>query len=157
MTRSHKHRDHRREDADRRLTEAMAQPVAGPDLTRRIMGRLGYMQVSRRIARRRALERWAGRAALTAVAAVALGLGLRVYQSSPELRRPSGPTIPDALSNDLQRQQHRIGNVIRTIRTLSPQRPSDAPAESADPCEPPSPPAHNEDVNEWSIAPMRWV
>jgi hypothetical protein len=98
-----------------------------PDLTRRIMGRLGYMQVSPRIARRRRMMRWASRAGVCMAAALAIGIGLHVYENTADLRQPEGATIPAAITIDLQTQQHRLGSVIQTIRNLSTEtRPQDS-------------------------------
>jgi hypothetical protein len=139
---------------DRSLLADLSKPVRAPDMTRPIMGRLGYMHVNGTVARRKRLQQWASRVGVLLAAALALGIGLRFYEHSSAMRRPAGLTIPDALGNDLQLQQHRIGNVIRTIRSLSPKPPQDRPSRSAPEAGPPS---LNDDVNDWSIAPVRWV
>ena len=131
----------------------LSRDVAAPDLTHSIMGRLGYMRVSPRVARRHRVRRWASRVSVLMTAAIALGIGVQFYLSSPEVRRPVGPTISDALREDLSRQQNRIGNMIQTIRQLSPV---------ADPVSepPPQPSEHEdgvEDASESWIAPVRWV
>ena len=93
-----------------------------PDLSRSIMGRLGYMRVSPVIARRRAFMRWANRAGLVCVLGVAGVIGWRVFESSPQVRRPADTTVPQAISHDVQNQQERLGTMIQTIREISSPR-----------------------------------
>jgi hypothetical protein len=127
-----------------------------PDLSRSIMGQLGYMRVGARVARRRRMAGWANRAALCLVAAVAFGFGWRVFTASPQVRRPAETTLPQAVGRDVRMQQQRIGGVIQTIRSISspkvgkPSTSGERPAES-------KPRVLPEDVNRSAAAPVRWV
>jgi len=146
--------DHSKTDDS--LFDDLSRPLPSPDLTRSIMGRLGYMKVSHVIARKRRMQRWAGRVSVTLVMFMSLGLALKLYENSPEIRRPTGPTLPAAIGNDLQRQQRRLGVTIDTIRNLSPRPPQSivpAPVDS----EMQDPPEINNDVDQSSIAAVRWV
>ena len=110
-------------DALRDLSQARdgaGEPA--PDLSRSIMGRLGYMRVSPAIARRRTMVRWANRAGLVCVLGVAAVIGWRVFESSPQVRRPADTTVPQAISHDVQTQQERLGTMIQTIREISSPR-----------------------------------
>lgn len=93
-----------------------------PDFSRAVMGRLGYMRVSHAAARRRSLVKWANRAGLVGVAAVALIIGWRVLESSPQVRRPADTTVPQAISRDVQQQTQRLGDMVETIREMSAPR-----------------------------------
>ena len=101
-----------------------------PDFTRTIMGRLGYMRVSPTVARRHRIVQWANRAGMLMVVAMAFGLGWRVFESSPQVRRPVETTIPQAVSHDVQIQQQRVGSMIETIRSISLPRLNPPMAES---------------------------
>lgn len=135
------------------LADDLLEASAAPDLTRSIMGRLGYMKVSAKVARRHRIRRWLSRLGTAMVLAVAIGIGFQFYSVSEQIRRPEGPTVPDALGNDLQRNQDRLNNAIHTIRNLSPQRPA-APLKA--PAKPQSNPL-KDDVNSVSAMPTRWV
>ena len=144
------------ERVDHPLFEDLSRPLPAPDLTRPIMGRLGYMKVSEKRSRQLRLRRWASRAGLTCAAAVAIAMGWKMYLDGPEIRRPSGPTIPSAIGHDVIRQQRNIGAVLQTIRNLSPRvEPSDDQSQPAR--EPDEAPPPNDDVNQSTIAPVRWV
>lgn len=143
----------RRPDVDPQLLHQLTNSVKSPDLTRSIMGRLGYMNVSPKVARRHRLRRWSSRAGISLVAALAMAVGMKFYVNSDQIRRPVGPTIPAALGQDLQRQQDRLGNVIQTIRSLSAPRP--ATNQPAQPQDEPRP--LNDDVHGAPHAPIRWV
>jgi hypothetical protein len=133
-----------------------------PDLSRSIMGRLGYMQVTAETARRRRLSTWANRAAVLVVAGLAFAIGWRVFEASPHVRRPAGATVPEAIHRDMQMQQQHMRGAIRGIRTISTPRLDPGSAERA--IERDNPPVHpirpqelQDDVNRSSIAPVRWV
>lgn len=117
MSRIPSHDDRHLQDA----LDGLAQTGSGaaPDLTRSIMGRLGYMRVSPEVARKRFLMKWGNRAGMIAVGCVALALGWRVFESSPQVRRPNETTLPQAISHDVQQQQERIGSMLQTIRQIS--------------------------------------
>lgn len=128
-------------ELDRDVLRALREPVATPDLTRPIMGRLGYMRASsvamKRARRRRAIRR----VALCTVALGALAVGVQLHNQSPDIRTPDAITIPSAIRNDLGRQQQRIDRVWNTFRGLAPRgagvnQPSgSSPADDAAPVE----------------------
>lgn len=123
MSSPHRQDDQWLHDALRDLSQA--RDGAGgpaPDLSRSIMGRLGYMRVSPAVARKRALMRWGNRAGLVCVLGVAGIIGWRVFESSPQVRRPTDTTVPQAISHDVQNQQERLGTMIQTIREISSPR-----------------------------------
>lgn len=133
-----------------------------PDFTRSIMGRLGYMKAAPAAVRRRRIRLWANRVGVVVLTGAALLVSMHLYEHSPQARRPDGPTIPAALGRDLQQQQHRLGTMIHTIRSLSPriefepileEDEGDNENEWFDE----GPDALPEDVNQSSIAPIRWV
>lgn len=135
------------------LAEDLLDANAAPDLTKSIMGRLGYMKVSSKVARRHRLRRWLNRLGTALVLACAIGIGFQFYSVSEQIRRPEGATVPDALGSDLQRHQDRLNNAIHTIRNLSPRVPT-APLKA--PARPKASPLHD-DVNSLSSLPTRWV
>ena len=75
--------------------------ASAPDLTRSIMGRLGYMKVSPAVARRRRIRQWGTRAGLALSAMIAIAIGLQVYENGPTIRKPVGPTIPSATNSTM--------------------------------------------------------
>jgi len=123
------------------------------DLTKSIMGRLGYMRVSEKVARRHRIRRWLSRLGTAMVFACAVGIGFQFYSVSDQIRRPQGQTLPDALGHDLERHQNRLNNAIHTIRNLSPRIPT-APLRA--PVKPQARPVQD-DVNGVSALPTRWV
>jgi hypothetical protein len=133
------------------LTESRATP--SPDLTRSIMGRLGYMQAAPRAAQRRHRRRAIGRALMTMAAALLVVAGLHIHEQGPDARRPAGPTIPSAIGQEIDAQQQRLQRAIQTIQNLAPspsepqQQPTDGEYyEEIDP-----------DVDESGIGPVRWL
>jgi hypothetical protein len=132
-------------------------PVHAPDLTRAIMGRLGYMRISPAARRRRMLRKWGSRAALTCVAAVAVSIGLHAYENGPTVRRPAGPTVPAAIGSEIMRQQNRIGGVIQTIRNLVPPPQDQPPGDPSDEREAPGEPVGDDVNSPSSSSPLRWV
>jgi hypothetical protein len=136
------------------IFDRLSNDVAAPDLTKTIMGRLGYMPVSAKLARRHKIRAWAGRAGVLFTAAIALGIGFNFYLNSSEIRRPVGPTISDALRHDWQQQQKSIGSMMQTIQNLTPAQPSDGFEPNEGELDAP---AESPDTTESWIAPVRWV
>ncbi len=87
---------------------------SSPDLTRRIMGRLGYMQ-----SHRRSLSRWSQRGVFLLLAAATLAIGMHVFRNSDASRSPNGPTIPTALIEDVARQRQRLEHLHDSIRSIA--------------------------------------
>lgn len=131
----------------------LARPTDAPDMTRSIMGRLGYMRVPSAVSRRHRLRRAAGRLGLLCSALFAVGLGAKMYLESPQARRPADVTIPAAIDSDLQRQHQQFDSMIRTIRNLSPVNSVPRESEEGDREQD----GINEDVNHSSVGPVRWV
>lgn len=92
-----------------------------PDLTERVMRRLGLPAVTPREATRRRRRRALLRAALCVVFAAAGGLAVMLLWSQPG---PSAPTIPAAIRHDLQEHGRTIDRTIRSIRGLGGQLPA---------------------------------
>jgi hypothetical protein len=125
------------------------------------MGRLGYQRVSSQVARRRRLVARANRAAILMIASIAFAIGWRVFEASPQIRRPTETTISDAINHDVQWQQQRLERAIRSIRTIStPRLQIDSEDVEANPSDAERPRFQREfedDVNRSTIAPVRWV
>jgi hypothetical protein len=138
------------------LTFGRFDVCSNPDFTRRVMGRLGYMRVSKSRARRDRIRRWANRAGLMLAVAVAIGFAYRSYESSNQVRRPASLTIPAAISNDVQQQQHRLENVIRSIRSVVPIQPRLTPIDVPQQREP-EPQQIEGDFDQPQSSPFRWV
>jgi hypothetical protein len=143
-------------DGDAPDLDALGGADPAPDLTRSIMGRLGYMRVSGRIARRRRIRAAIGRTTTVVAAFGLIALGLRLHESSPGARRPVGLTIPAAIGHDVGLTQERFSRAIRGMRDLLRARPA-----ALEPAAPDPVPEHDEevdeDVNRSAIGPMRWL
>src|SRR5262245_7378743 len=153
---------HRPTPPDRRRDESepfdllnMLGPVESPDVTRAVMGRLGYMTVPARVARRQRLRRWGSRAGLTLATMLALGAGIRRYNESSRARQPLESNIPSALGNDLERHRQRFNDVIQTIRRVTPT-PSATPSAVPEADDDEGSPVED-DVQRLAGLPMRWV
>lgn len=153
-----RHNAHRDNDNSRSPEFAdLSRPVKAPDMTRSVMGRLGYMKVSDKVARRHRISRWCSRAGLTLAALVAIGIGWQVHDASSRARRPLEGNIPAALGNDLQKHRVRFEDVIQTIRRAAPKGPIQMPVDmSPDEDEDKGSPV-NDDVQRLAVLPMRWV
>jgi hypothetical protein len=127
--------------------------ASGPDLTRSIMGRLGYMQASPRAIRRRRYRRGVGRGLMTLAAAVLVITGVHLHEQGPDARRPSGPTIPAAIGTEIDAQQQRFRRAIQTIQNLAPAPPN--PLDQPDGGE--FYEEIDEEVDESGIGPVRWL
>lgn len=99
----------------------LSRPASAPDLTRSIMGRLGYMQVDPAIARRHRRRRWAARGAVVAMMLMAIGGGIAVFNQSDAVRRQHEVTIPSAIGQDVQQHQQRFNTFIRVLQSSTPQ------------------------------------
>ena len=137
--------------------EVDADGLAGPDQTRAIMGRLGYMRAAPGVAaRRRRRRRILGRAATAFLVVGAAFIAVRVHGIVGETRRPIGPTLEEAFRDELGRQRGIFDGAARTIRNLVPLA---APLEQ-DPDRTPSPwddPRLLEDLERSGIGPFRWL
>jgi hypothetical protein len=112
---------------DPALADALAERAPAPDLTRSIMGRLGYMQASPAAGRRRRRARHLRRGA---AALVVLGLvagGAALHHFGPSARRPAELTLPAALGQDVHLHQERFSRTIETIRSFAPRVPRVVP------------------------------
>lgn len=138
-------------DVDRIIEAELGREMQAPDLTRRIMGRLGYMQVPPAVAKRRRIQHLAGRAALVCVACVSAWVGVLAFQSSPEARGPLELTMPSAVRSDFQDSQQHMNSVIQLLRQLPPVIEVDGIDDDAELL------YLDEDVDRSAVAPVRWV
>lgn len=137
------------------ITDELSRPIDAPDLTRSIMGRVGYSRAVDPVVRRRRRQRIFGRMVTTLAAAMAMTAGVVLYQHTTEIRRPQGPTIPAALGHDVQQHRHRVNQMIQTIRDRTehfavPVRPQQQQ----------SPPVNvplEEDVDRSAVGPVEWI
>ncbi|MHC5009155.1 MAG: hypothetical protein ACYTGF_17550 [Planctomycetota bacterium] len=125
------------------ILRELGRAVPTPDLTGRVMKRLGMSQVSPRAARRRRINRGVARLALVAVAVGASALCVQWHKIGTTSARPAGPTIPSAIQHDLEHHGQTIDRAIRSIQGLSPWRPVSSPAWPV-----PTPPDHDETTEE---------
>jgi hypothetical protein len=131
----------------------LARPMNAPDMTRSIMGRLGYMKVPPVVSRRHRLRRAAGRLGMLCASLFAVAIGAKMYLESPQARQPAEITIPAAIDSDLQRQHLQSDSVIRTIRNLTPV--NSAPGDAGD--QDSEPEGIDEEINRSTVGPVRWV
>lgn len=145
---------------DQLLTE-LDCPVECPDLTRSIMGRLGYMKASPNVVRRARILRHVNRGLLGVAATVALGVGIFIHNHGPDARRQVGPSLSEAMNHDILKQQQRIGNVIQTFRNLTPRNLIPASFSEQKPLQAETEMIPNfsdeEDVPLIAMAPFRWI
>lgn len=130
------------------LLRELSRLTVSPDLTRPIMGRLGYMKAARGVVRRRRIRRRVNRLTLAAMGLLVVVVAARVHESGPHARRAAGPTIPAAIGNDVSRNQQRIRSTIQLIREFAPAAPTDSP---------PPEEALDEDVDRSAVGPFRWM
>lgn len=109
-----------RDIQDEQLLEKLEAPVDCPDLTRCIMGRLGYMKSSPRVVRRRNMMRWVRRSLLASAAMLALFAGISIHNQGPDARRPETLSLSEAAFHDVQMHTQRLGSVLQTFRSLTP-------------------------------------
>ncbi len=109
------------EALEQRFLRQLSYGVAPPDLTGAIMGRLGYMRISRTIARKRWLRMWFARTVMCALALLITAAALEINNVAPWARRPAGPTITAAVENDLELHQRRLSRTFQAIRNWTPQ------------------------------------
>ncbi|MBT8484407.1 MAG: hypothetical protein HKO59_14550 [Phycisphaerales bacterium] len=147
--------DHFTPPTEETLLEVLANPDAGPDMTRSIMGRLGYMPVSSRVARRERRRRWRDRGVFALAVAGVIGLGIAMHEIGPRARKPVGPTVPAALGNDVSRQQMKLERGFRTIRNLVPSVAPVRPVPTPEPR--PTDTRPTGDGGELAIGPVRWL
>ena len=149
-------RDVQELNEDQHLLNSLDCPIECPDLTRSIMGKLGYMKAAPRVVRRNRNRRHVKRGLIGVAAFIALGVGIFIHNSGPDARRQVGPTLSEAVSHDILKQQQRIGNVIDAFRNLTPasfteQTPLPTDTESIPDF------SNEEDVPLIAKAPFRWM
>lgn len=137
-----------------RAFERLRETPAAPDVTRRVMGRLGYMRVSDPVARRHRRRRWIRRGVCIAVMAVTAGAGWRTYDTSSAVRAPAEMTVPGAIILDAHQRQMQFRSLFQSIQlqTPAPQPADDSPVQSSQEQSWPT-----DDVNRSAGAPGQWV
>lgn len=101
---------------DRLIESELSRRLEAPDMTRAIMGRLGYMRLSETAVRCRRRIKWVRRIATAACLGLVLGVGLFMHRESTDSRLPAGPTIPRALHNSLRQGGEQLDRAINSIR-----------------------------------------
>jgi hypothetical protein len=142
------------------MLDELSRPIAAPDMTRSIMGRMGYVSARGQVAARRRRRRLLGRTAMTLTVAMALVAGLQAHRHGGQVRRPIGPTIPAALGHDLQQHHERVNRAIRTIRDRSMRITVPLAHEAASPAPAPrwpGPGSFDEDVDRSAVGPVQWI
>lgn len=91
--------------------DRLLRSVEAPDLTGRIMGRLGYMRSAPAVSRRRRGGRVARRLGLLLVAGCAIAVALHARQGSDLVRRAEPMSVPAAIDQDAA----RIRRLIRPL------------------------------------------
>ena len=137
-------------DSFRDAGDARPDAHDAPDLTRAIMGRLGYMKASPRVVRRRRRRRRCGRVLLSLALLAVIALGLEVRTAGPVGGQPAGPTVPAAIGRDVALHQDRLQRTIQTIRNLVPPAPREPEIDGPEP-------AIDEDVDRSALGPFRWL
>jgi hypothetical protein len=123
MSRREDHHDNLPRSRDDILAE-LSRPVPAPDLTRSIMGRLGYMRVDAAVARRHRIRRWAGRTAVLAMMLLTIVGGIAIFNQSEAVRRPHEMTLPAAIGQDFELHQQRFNTFIRVLQSSTPHHES---------------------------------
>lgn len=164
MTTGYGH-DDRREvqelNEDQHLLNALDNPIDCPDMTRSIMGKLGYMKAAPRVVRRNRIRRHVKRGLVGVAAFIALGVGIFIHNNGPDARRQVGPSLSEAVNHDILMQQQRIGNVIDTFRNFTPRNltPATFIEQKPLPVETELTPdfSNEDDVPLFAKAPFRWM
>ena len=146
----------------------VAPDMQAPDLTHRVMGRLGYMKASPAVAARRRRQRWISRG-LLACGLLMFGAGVvALMPALPGARAPHATTMPAAVERSFDRHQEQADRTLEVIRGLLIQ-PTAAPPDriGEEPEMRPTPPAGTDqpspndeiapDVDRSAIAAVRWL
>ncbi len=141
---------------DREMFDALRTQSAAPDVTRRVMGRLGYMRVADSVARRRRRNLWLQRGACILMMAAVTVTAWRIYDSSAAVRGPAEVTVPGAIMHDAHQRQSQFQTLIQSIRQQAqPVQPDgQLPVESVQEESEFQP---TDDVNRSAGAPGQWV
>jgi hypothetical protein len=127
--------------------------AATPDLTRSIMGRLGYMQGSAQVAERRRRRRRLVRGAVVTCALCVITGGLLVHQFGPNARRADETSVGTVLPAALERNVDDMGSALERLRDVfAPPRPRAVPASITIPAD-----EIPDDVDQTAIATLRWL
>lgn len=135
------------------VVRALRQQETAPDMTRAIMGKLGFMRAAPAVVRRARSRRRAGRIAFSLAMVGIILISAYLHQRSDDVRRPEGPTLPAAIGNDLNLHHDRLQHMFRTIRNLTPGEPSQPDPEVGDDNQPTLDP----EIDNSAIAHVRWV
>jgi hypothetical protein len=114
--------------------DAIGWRPQAPDLTRSIMGRLGYVREPRSSAARRRTRVRIGQIVLAFGAGCLVFAALAIHQRGPSARRPLPTTLPGAVERDIA----SLARSIRLIRDIA--APTQPVAKTPDRVEPPNPP-----------------
>lgn len=92
-----------------------------PDLSGRIMNRLGYMRVDSEVARRQRYRRAAARAGVAMLVCVMAVVAFQARGIRSDARQPAEVTLPNALDqvgHDVSRQRDRLGRLLQHIQVV---------------------------------------
>lgn len=110
------------------VLEHLGRAPRAPDLTGRVMRRLGFRRAGIAAARRSRLVR---RLARLAAAAVVAGACVALAWLGTRDPQPAGPTLPSAIRNDLSQHGRTLDAALGTIRDLA-SGPAAAPGPAPD-------------------------
>lgn len=133
---------------DRDLLKTLGSSDECPDLTRRIMGRLGYMQAAEVVVQRRRRQRWFARAGIVLAGCLALAVGWQVHQQSDVVRQPAELTLPAALQQDMEERGKQFHRTLESLRDFHDRgRCAPTPTESE----------RHRGTYSVAMGPMRWL
>jgi hypothetical protein len=92
--------------------------TAAPDMTRRIMGRLGFMRGSATAAARARRKSRLHRAAWVVTGALSGFIGWEMYQYSDMVRRPAAVTVSSAIDHDLAASGTKLNETVGQFSRL---------------------------------------
>lgn len=151
--------DARAEDALLSSNDLDDEGAAVPDLTNKVMGRLGYMQAAPAVAARRRRQRWINRGLLSCVVCL-FGAGVvLVMPRVPGARGPEATTMPAAVGQSIGQRHEHADRTFELIRGLIDAPAEQAPDVSAEGVivEPPPSDEIAPDVDRSAIAEVRWL
>jgi len=144
---------------DHLIESELSRSIDAPDMTKAIMGRLGYMRLSESAVRQRARMKWVRRLATAACLGLVLGVGLLMHMQSADSRLPVGPTIPAAMHESIRQSGEQFDRAIDTIRKLDvlPGGGGAKPDLDSVPVAPDMPRLHRPELQRENQPPFRWV
>lgn len=128
------------------LLHSLRETVDSPDLTRRIMGRVGFMRSTPGVSFRRYRGRLLRRGGWCIAFFLIVAAAIQIHVQRIGLPAEGAMPLPQAVGHDISRQRDCIFRALETIRRAAPESSTLRQLETISP-----------EVDSSAVGPVRWL